>query len=122
MVVGASVAPGQLVSSTLPVTLLTVVDDSRRRVRAYVDERDVSKLCSRQRAHIAADGLPGVQFDAILESIGFTVGENPLGNNPSRQFRQVMLSVADNQQQIPIGLRVLTQFLPCPPSQRGGGK
>lgn len=122
IVVGARVAPGQLVSSTAPVTLLTVVDDSRRRVRAYVDERDVSKLCSHQRAHIAADGLPATQFDAIVENIGLTVVENPLGNNPSRQFRQVILSVADNQQPIPIGLRVLAQFLPCPPNQRGGGK
>jgi hypothetical protein len=104
------------------VTLLTLVDDSRRRVRAYVDEREISKLCSHQRARIAADGLPAIQFDAIVESIGLTVGENPLANNPSRQFRQVMLSVPDNQQQIPIGLRVLTQFLACPPSQRGGGK
>jgi multidrug resistance efflux pump len=122
IVVGANVAPGQLVSSTVPVTLVTVVDDSRRRVRAYVDERDISKLCSRQRARIAADGLPAIQFDAIVESIGLTVGENPLANNPSRQFRQVMLLVADNQQQIPIGLRVSAQFLPCPPGQRGGGK
>jgi hypothetical protein len=119
--VGTNVAPGQLVSSTVPVTLLTMVDDSRRRVRAYVDERDISKLCSHQRARIAADGLPGLQFDAIVESIGLTVGENPLANN-SRQFRQVMLSVPDNQQQIPIGLRVSAQFLPCPPGQRGGGK
>jgi multidrug resistance efflux pump len=120
IVVSANVAPGQLVSSTVPVTLITVVDDSRRRVRAYVDERDTSKLCLHQRARIAADGLPGIQSDAMVESIGLTVGENPLANNSSRQFRQVMLSVPDNQQQIAIGLRVLAQFLPCPAGQRGG--
>jgi HlyD family secretion protein len=120
IILGTNVSPGQLVSSTVPVTLLTMVDDSRRRVRAYVDERETSKLC--QRARISADGVPGIQFDAIIENVGVTVGENPLANNASRQFRQVMLSVPDNQQQIPIGLRVLAQFLPCPPSQRGGGK
>jgi hypothetical protein len=30
-----------------------------------------------------------------------------------------MLSVPDNQQQMPIGLRVAVQFSPCPPGQRG---
>jgi HlyD family secretion protein len=122
IVLGTNVNAGQLVSSTVPVTLLTMVDDSRRRVRAYVDEREISKLCPRGRAHISADGVPGIQFDAAIENVGVTVGENPLANNASRQFRQVILSLPDNQQQIPIGLRVLTQFLPCPPSQKGGGK
>jgi multidrug resistance efflux pump len=120
IVLGTNVNAGQLVSSTAPVTLLTMVDDSRRRVRAYVDERETSKLCPRQRARVSADGVPGIQFDAIVESIGVTVGENPLAGSAPRQFRQVMLSVADNQQQIPIGLRVSAQFLPCPPNQRGG--
>jgi len=122
IVLGTNVNTGQLVSSTVPVPLLTMVDDSRRRVRTYVDEREISKLCPRERARISADGVPGIQFDGIVESIGVTVGENPLANNASRQFRQVILSVPDNQQQIPIGLRVLTQFQPCPPSQRGGAK
>jgi multidrug resistance efflux pump len=55
IVLGTNVTPGQLVSSTVPVTLLTMVDDSKRRVRAYIDERDVSKLCSHERARIAAE-------------------------------------------------------------------
>jgi HlyD family secretion protein len=122
IVLGTNVNTGELVSSTVPVTLLTMVDDSRRRVRAYVDEREISKLCPRGRARISADGVPSIQFDATIENVGVTVGENPLANNASRQFRQVILSVPDNQQQITIGLRVQTQFLPCPPSQRGGSK
>jgi multidrug resistance efflux pump len=120
IILSINVSRGQLVSSTIPVTLLALVDDSRRRVRAYVDEREVSKLCPGERARLTADGLPGTPLDATLENVGITVGDNPFSNNPSRQFRQVMLSVPDNQQQIPIGLRVLAQFLPCPP--RGGGK
>jgi multidrug resistance efflux pump len=122
VILGINVSRGQLVSPTVPVTLLTLVDDGRRRVRAYVDEREVSKLCPGERARLTADGVSGIPVEATLEAIGMTVGENPLANNPSRQFRPVTLSVADNQQQIPIGLRVLAQFLPCPPAPRGGGK
>jgi multidrug resistance efflux pump len=122
VVLSTNVSRGQLVSSTVPVTLLTLVDDSRRRVRAYVDERDIPKLCPSQRVRVTADGVPGIPLDAVLENIGLTAGENPLAANASRQVRQVTLSVPDNQQQIPIGLRVLAQFLPCPPGQRGGGR
>jgi HlyD family secretion protein len=122
LVLGANVNRGQMVSSTVPVALITMVDDSRRRVRAYVDERDTSKLCQGERARISADGVPGIQFDAVLENVSSTVGENPLAGNATRQFRQVMLSVPDNQQQIPIGLRVLAQLLLCPPGQRAPGR
>ena len=45
IVLSTNVSPGQFVSSTVPVTLLTMVDDSTRRVRAFVDEREISKLC-----------------------------------------------------------------------------
>jgi multidrug resistance efflux pump len=119
VVLTTNVSPGQFVSSAIPVVLLTMVDDSSRRVRAFVDEREISKLCSGQRARITADGIPGLQTDGVVENVGLAVGENPLANNAARQFRQVMLSVPDNQQQMPIGLRVAVQFSPCPPGQRG---
>jgi HlyD family secretion protein len=119
IVLSTNVSPGQLVSTMVPVTLLTMVDDASRRVRAFVDEREISKLCSHQRARITADGIPGMQTDGVVENVGVAVGENPFANNASRQFRQVMLSMPDNQQQMPIGLRVSVQFSPCPPVQRG---
>src|SRR3984957_14985799 len=97
IVLSTNVSPGQFVSSAVPFILLTMVDDSTRRIRAFVDEREISKLCSRQRARITADGMPGVQIDGIVENVGVAVGENPFANNAARQFRQVMLSVPDNQ-------------------------
>jgi multidrug resistance efflux pump len=119
IVLATNVSPGQLVSTMAPVTLLTMVDDSARRVRAYVDERDVSKLCQGEHARITADGIPGVQSDGTVESIGVAVGENPLAANASRQFRQVVLSLPDAPQQLPIGLKVAVQLSPCPPGQGG---
>ena len=35
------------------------------------------------------------------------------------EFRQVMLSIPEDQPQMPIGLRVSVQFSPCPAGQRG---
>jgi HlyD family secretion protein len=122
VVLGTNVSPGQFVSSMAPVTLLTMVDDSTRRVLTYVDERDIAKLCLRQRARISGDGLPAVQLEGTVENIGVAVSENPLANNPARQFRQIVLAVADNQQQLPIGLRVAVQWSPCPPGQRPTGR
>jgi multidrug resistance efflux pump len=122
MVLSTNVSPGQLVSTMVPVTLLTMVDDSTRRVRAFVDEGDISMVCSRQHAHVTADAVRGIQMDGIVESIGAAVVENPLTKDSSRQFREVMLSISGDQQQRPIGLRVSVQFLPCVSGQSGPSK
>jgi multidrug resistance efflux pump len=112
IILSTHVSAGQLVSTIAPVTLVTMVDDSKRRVRAYVDERDVEKLCPGERARVSAEGIPSQRFDGMVENIGLTVGENPLSSNAPRQFRQVILGLAENRKP-PIGLRVQVQFLPC---------
>jgi len=118
-VLTVNVSAGQLVSSTVPVTLLTMVDDSKRRVRAYVDEREIAKVCPHQHARVTANGA---QIDGIVETLGVIAGENPLANNPSRQFREVMLSLPENAPQTPIGLHVSVQFAPCTAAQKAAGK
>jgi hypothetical protein len=57
-----------------------------------------------------------------IANIGAAVVENPLAHDASRQFRQVMISVPGDQQQMPIGLRVPVQFSPCVSGQSGPGK
>jgi multidrug resistance efflux pump len=91
-----------------------MVDDSKRLVRAFVGEREVSEVCPGERAHIAVDGFPEMQFDGIVESVATTIGENPYAGNAPQQFRQVMVSVPEKQPQIPIGLKVSVQFTTCP--------
>jgi multidrug resistance efflux pump len=122
IVLTTNVSLGQLVSTMVPVTLLTMVDDSTRRVRAFVDESEISTVCLRQHAHVTADAVPSIQLDGVVENIGATVVENPLANNASRQSRQVMLSITGDQQQTLIGLRVSVQFSPCVAGQSGSGK
>jgi multidrug resistance efflux pump len=122
IVLTTNVSLGQLVSTMVPVTLLTMVDDSTRRVRAFVDESEISTVCLRQHAHVTADAVPSIQLDGVVENIRATVVENPLANNASRQSRQVMLSITGDQQQTLIGLRVSVQFSPCVAGQSGSGK
>jgi multidrug resistance efflux pump len=122
IVLSTNVSLGQLVSTMVPVTLLTVVDDSTRRVQAFVDESEILTICLRQRARVTADAVPGMQMDGIVENIGATIVQDPFARDSSRQFRQVMLSVSGDQQQTPIGLRVSVQFSPCVAGQGGSGK
>jgi multidrug resistance efflux pump len=117
VVLATNVSPGQLVSTMAPVTLLTMVDDSTRRIRAYVDERDVPRLCPGGHARVTPDGVPGVASDGVVESIGVAIGDNPFAGNGSRQSRQVILSLPGAPQQLPIGLKVAVQFSPCPAGQ-----
>ena len=105
----------------VPVTLLTMVDDGTRRVRAFVDESEISMICFGQRAHVAADAVRSVQMDGIVESFGITVAEDPFVRDSSRRFRQVILSMSGDQQHTPIGPRVSVQFSPCTAGQ-GPGK
>jgi HlyD family secretion protein len=125
-ILSTNINAGQFVSMMAPVTLLTMVDDSRRRVRAFVDEREASKLCVRQHARVTADGIPSLQADGVVDSIGAAVGESPFAANGARQFREVMLSLPDklpdNAPQMPLGLRVGVQFTPCPAPQKATGK
>jgi HlyD family secretion protein len=113
IVLSTNVSPGQLVSTMVPVTLLTMVDDSTRRVRAFVDESEISTICLGQRAHVTANAVPGTQMDGVVENIGATVVQDPIARDASRQFRQVMLSISGDRQQAPVGLRVSVQFSPC---------
>jgi HlyD family secretion protein len=122
VVLSTNVSPGQLVSTMVPATLLTMVDDSVRRVRAFVDEGEFSKVCLHQLARITADSVPGLQMDGVVETIGATVVDNPFANNASRQFRQIMIAVSGDHQQTPIGLRVSVQFSPCTAGQSGTAK
>jgi hypothetical protein len=56
--------------------LLTMVDDSTRRVRAFVDESEISTICLRQGARLTADAVPGIQMEATVENIGAAIVEN----------------------------------------------
>ena len=53
VILSTRISSGQLMSSMAPVTLITMVDDRKRSVRAFVSERDVSKVCLGEQVRIA---------------------------------------------------------------------
>lgn len=106
------VSPGQLVSSRTPATLMTMVDDRKRRVRAFVGERDIPKVCLGEQVRVIPDGNQGAHFDGIVESIAPGVSESPY--DPGQPlFREVILSLPKDAAPAAIGLRVSLQFPGC---------
>jgi HlyD family secretion protein len=112
VVLSTRVSPGQLVSSMAPTTLITMVDDSKRRARAFVAERDISRICPGEQAQISAEGVPGDQSEARVEDIAPEPTENPYEPGPAR-FRAVTLSFSKNERQLLIGQTASVKFLGC---------
>jgi multidrug resistance efflux pump len=112
VILSTRVSAGQLVSAMAPVTLITMVDDRKRRVRAFVSERDVAKVCPGEQVQIAPDGIPGTHFDGVVDSIAPGVSESPY--DPGQPlFREVVLSISKDTPPTAIGLRVSLQFPGC---------
>jgi HlyD family secretion protein len=112
VILSTRVSPGQLVSSMAPATLITMVDDRKRRVRAFVAERDVAKVCPGEQAQITSDGISGAHFEGVVDSIGPGVSESPYDPGPPL-FREVILSIPKEAALTAIGVRVSLQFPGC---------
>jgi HlyD family secretion protein len=113
IILNTKVTLGQLVSTMAPTTLLTMVDDSKRRVQAFVGERDVSKICLGEQAQITSDDIPAMHFGGVVDSIGAAVIQSPYDPGPPL-FREVILSLPKKEgMPLGIGLRVSLQFPGC---------
>ena len=77
IVLGTKVTLGQFISAAAPQTLLELIDNDRRGVRADVDERDVSRICLKQNAVVTAESFPGAQVDVVTEGISETLMAAP---------------------------------------------
>jgi multidrug resistance efflux pump len=112
VILSTRVSPGQLVSSMAPTILITMVDDSKRRVRAFVVEGDISRICLGEQAQISVEGVSGDQSEGRIEDIAPELTENPYEPGSAR-FRGITLSVSKNEQQLSIGQTVSVKLLGC---------
>jgi multidrug resistance efflux pump len=112
VVLSTRVSPGQLVSLMAPATLMTMVDDSKRRTRAFVPEREISRICLGEQAQISAEGVSGDQSEGRIEEIASDLTEDPSEPGPAR-FRAVELSLSKNEQRFLIGQTVAVKLLGC---------
>jgi multidrug resistance efflux pump len=118
-VVAATLAtPGQFISTAIPATLLTLIDERKRRVRAEVDERDLGKVCVAQHALVTADAFPGVQVAATSEQLAAELTGRTLrsegADREGGNVRAVTLALDDAAPGWPMGLRVVVKFAACP--------
>lgn len=111
IVLGTKVTVGQFISAAVPQTLLELIDNDRRGVRADVDERDVSRICLRQSAVVTTESFPGAQVDVVTEGISETLMAAP---SQERGVREVALASTNNSLSWPVGLRVSVKFKACP--------
>jgi multidrug resistance efflux pump len=118
VVLAVPATPGQFISTAIPVTLVTIIDDRERRVRAEVDERDVGKVCLAQHAAVAADAFPGTEVAALSERLGGELTRRSLrATAPEREgdaVRAVTLALSGGAPNWPLGLHVLVKFAACP--------
>jgi len=106
---------GESYSTLVPRPLFSLADDSIRRVRAEVDERDVGKVKVAQRIIVSADGFPGRQFDGRVIELAHVMGrKSVLSGDPAekvdRDVLEVIIELEQSAKDLPIGLRVTAQF------------
>jgi HlyD family secretion protein len=111
VVLSTRVTPGQLISLMAPVTLITMVDDNRRRAIAFVAERDISLICRGEQAQISAEGISAKQSEGRIEEIAPELSESLYEPGPAR-FRTIEISFK-NEQHLLIGEAVTVKLLGC---------
>jgi len=95
-----------------PTPLLTMVDDSGRRVRAFVAERDIARICPGEQAQISAEEVLSDQADGRIEDIGPMLIENP--NEPGlARFLEIEISFLKNERRFFLGQTVGVKLLGC---------
>jgi HlyD family secretion protein len=107
---------GESFSTVTPRPLFAVADASGRRVKAEVDERDLGRLVVGQVVTVEADGFPGKKFSGKVSSVSAVIGSKKiLSEDPSektdRQVVDAAVTLGEDAQLLPIGLRVTVQFL-----------
>ena len=109
--------PGESFSTVMPRPLFSLADASGRRVKAEIDERDLSKVVIGQRVIIQSEGLGTKKLTGTVESISAVMGRKSVyRDDPSDKIdRDVLEAViaipTEDAKSLPIGLRVTVQFL-----------
>lgn len=107
---------GEAFSTVSPHPLFTIADLSARRVRAEVDERDISRVHVGQKAVLTSEAYSGKRFYGTLGRVASVMGRKTIdtGNPADKSDRDILEALVDlgpNASALPIGLRVTVQFV-----------
>jgi multidrug resistance efflux pump len=93
---------GELAGPESEHPLITIVDVSELRVRAYVEERDAVHVCEGQRAYVTADGMSGKKFwGEAVACLPLMQPKSQFSNRPDERsdvkVREVLIRLDANQ-------------------------
>ncbi len=107
---------GEVVSVVFPQPIVSVVDASRMRVRAEVDERDIAHVRAGQPVLISADALRARKVSGRVASLGSLMGRKRVrtgdpAEKSDRDVLEVLVDLDEAEPRLVLGLRVTVQFL-----------
>jgi multidrug resistance efflux pump len=107
--------PGEMAGPTSAQPVLVMADLSKRRIRAFVEELDIAKVQTGQRAVVTADGFPGKEFPGKVGLVIARMGKRaPQSDSPGEYkdvyFREVFIDL-DWGTELPTNLRVQVRIV-----------
>jgi HlyD family secretion protein len=108
--------PGELAGPTSAQPVLMLADLSKRRVRAFIEELDASRVKVGQKATVTADALPGKELTGKVAIVVPRMGLRSLqtdspGEYKDLYFREVLIDL-DASDDLPPNLRVRAMINP----------
>jgi multidrug resistance efflux pump len=106
---------GETYSTFTPQPIITVADTSRLRVRAEVDERDISNIFVGQRAVISGESLGEKKITGRVSLISSQMGRKKVrtgdpAEKSDRDVLEVLVDLEEKDRALIVGLRVTVQF------------
>jgi multidrug resistance efflux pump len=116
-VLRAFMREGESFALLAPKPLFSLADDSGRRVRAEVDERDIGKVRAGQAVVVTSDAYPDRKFAGKVAELAHIMGRKSVvtgdpGDKSDRDVLEVLAELDSEAAALPLGLRVTVQFLP----------
>ena len=101
---------GEVISLQPPTPILEVADTTRLRVRAEIDESDVSRIARGETAWITAEAYAGQRFRGVVARVGQRLGRKRVfTDQPTEKVDTKVLEALidlDEGVRLPVGLRV----------------
>jgi HlyD family secretion protein len=116
IVLRKEVSVGELVSVYYPKPVLVLSKIDRYRVRAEVDEHDVTKIRLGQHVVVVINGSPQIRMDGKVSEIAPVMGRRKIltsdpADKSDRDVVEVVVDLDKKPRLLPIGLRVSVIFL-----------
>jgi len=107
---------GESVSTVFPQPIVSLADTSQIKVRAEVDERDVSRVHLGQSVIVLADAYPDKKFGGRVSRVGAVMGRKKVrtgdaAEKSDRDVLEVLVDLHETEGYLIVGLRTSVQFL-----------